>query len=347
MSDTRRHAIALSPSVQWEDLLEEEGDGKGYSDVALNTPLPQSPSPEHENPAPGNSTTGAALPRTSSGSEVVAVPKAFVDIPVIKLEDLGGGPAASKLQKKKRSSSGDMSDKNDKRISKHAKALGKVMGHLSFQPSSKKEFVAAKKRRNTTPVITINNALQEFKLPELKPGMMASPIRMSFIAKSGSGPFIIPGLSEPASVPLHVHYVKASQMRQTLPANPKSQPQPTKVRQTMPPMLPPTPLPRRSSTPPPPSTPVPTAWKKGHRRYKSSPAAAQFDFNVKGKDWEREDVPPLPAMPPFATLNLSAPRPRAGSVTTRGSPPSVPVIRAVSTPFPVYAVHQPRQGLVI
>ncbi|KAF8908593.1 hypothetical protein CPB84DRAFT_166987 [Gymnopilus junonius] len=338
--DTRRHAIALSPGVQWEDLLEEDESHIGVPDVALNTPLPQSPTPpEHGNPAPDHNAIEASLP-LESGVEVFPMSKAVVDIPVIKLEVLGGGPAAGKLQKKKRSPSEDMNDTTTKRVSKHAKAFGKVIGHLSLQPSSRKEIAAPKQRRNTTPVVSVNKASPDYKLPELKPGM-ASPIRMSFIANSGSGPLIVPGLHEPAPIPHQAHYVKASQTRQTLSANPKPQPRTAKIRQTMPPA---TPLPRRSSTPPPP-TPVPTAGKKGHRRYKSSPAAAQFDFDTKTKDWEREDVPPLPAMPPFATLNLSVPRQRAGSLATL--PPSVPIVRGIEPPFPVYAVHQPRQRLVM
>ena len=333
-ADTRRHAIALSPSVQWENLLEEDGDGKGLFEVALNTPLPQSPTHvEHDKAAPDANFTEVTHSHSSPTTPVA--PDLLPDIPVIKLEDLSGGPAVGKLHKKKRSPSEDVSEKGSKRVSKHAKAFGKVMGHLSLQPS-KKDSTAAKKRRNTTPVIAVNRALQEYKLPELKPGMMASPIRMSFIAKSGSEPVVIPGFGDAVSFSTQVHYLKASQMRQTLPANPRPQAGAQETaRKTM------APLPRRPNTPP--AAPATTTGNKGHRRYKSSPAVPDFDFNARRKDWERDDVPPLPAMPPLMTLNLSVSRPRARSVTAR-TVPSISIVRAIDPPFPL---HQPREGLVV
>ncbi|PPR04268.1 hypothetical protein CVT26_004058 [Gymnopilus dilepis] len=334
-ADTRRHAIALSPSVQWENLLEDAEDG--LFEVALNTPLPQSAAHvEHDKAAPdSNPTKVAHSPTTSVASE------SLPDIPVIKLEDLSGGPAVGKLHKKKPSPSEDMGEKASKRVSKHARAFGKVMGHLSLQPS-KRDPMAANKRRNTTPVVAGNRASQEYKLPELKQGMMASPIRMSFIAKSGAEPLVIPGIGQAVPVPTQVHYLKASQVRQTLPANPRPEAlAPEAVRKTL------APIPRRPNTPPLPATLLPTTvtGKKGHRRYKSSPAVPEFDFNAKRRDWEREDVPPLPVMPPLATLDLSVSRTRAMSVTARVAP-SVPFVRAVDSPFPGYNIHRPREGLV-
>jgi hypothetical protein len=297
--DTRRHAIAFSPSVQWQDLSDEDSD----RDSGVQTPLQSASSADASIVLPKedarSSTELAPIPYFEA--EIPSPkPSAEVQLP-LKLEDLEGGPAG-KVNRKKR-----VEDTNNKRLSKHSKAFGKVISHLSLQPSKKVTAKGAGRRQTAITVVP------EYKLPELKAGL--SPIRMSFIAKS---PPVIPpqpAVSRPA--PQSFHYVKTSDVRK-IPNDAQPNEKARQLRMTMPP------TPSRRSTTPPPTTPAPMPMRKGHRRYKSSPAAAQFAFN----GWNAENMPPLPPMPPLPTQAPMPVRPRARSITTR----------AISAPFPV----QPR-----
>jgi len=261
----------------------------------VKTPLQSASSAEASIVLPKEDALSTELAPTTYFEVKVPASKTSVEVQLpLKLEDLEGGPAG-KLKRKKH-----VEDTNNKHLSKHSKAFGKVMSHLSLQPS-KKESAKDAARRQTT----ITN-VREYQLPELNAGL--SPIRMSFIAKS---PPVFPVL--PAR-PAHqsFHYVKTSEARKNTQPDEKAR----QFRMTMPP----TPLLR--STTPPPATPAPMPTKKGHRRYKSSPAVAQFNF----KGWNTENMPPLPAMPPLPTKAPLPVRPRAGSITTRG----------ISAPFPVH-----------
>jgi hypothetical protein len=290
--DTRRHAIAFSPSVQWEDLSEEDSD----KESVVKTPLQSSSSAEASIVLPKDdarhSTELITIP--SVEAEILA-PKTSVDVQApLTLGDLKGGPAG-KLKK---------GDTNSKHLSMHSKAFGKVMSHLSMQPSKKDPKKDAGRRQTAITLVP------EYQLPEIKATM--SPIRMSFIARS---PSALPVLPVPRPAP-QSHYVKTSEARNA-PKNAQSQPN-EKARQFRV-TMPPTPS-QRSSTPPP-STSAPVPMKKGHRRYKSSPAVAQFNF----KGWNTNEMPPLPNMPSSPTKAPFPVRARARSIATRG----------ISAPFPV------------
>ncbi|KAF8189301.1 hypothetical protein BJ912DRAFT_967042 [Pholiota molesta] len=171
------------------------------------------------------------------------------------------------------------------------------------------------------PKFNFRKNVVDYRLPEVKtPG----PIRMSFIIGSAQAPAIptlpqalapafalLPSISEPAIV----ENISSSETdAQGL----------ERIRLLRATMMPGTPSWRqRSLTPPPPISPTsaraPVAaapLKKGHRRYKSSPAVMNFDFH----GWDEESMPPLPPMPVVIPAGMklapapATPGPRAGTV---------------------------------
>jgi len=200
--------------------------------------------------------------------------------------------SATKLKKKR--STEDAS--TPKRTSKHAKSFGKIMRRISLQPSKKD---LSEKRQANAPSLHIVHMAPEYKLPALRtPG----PIHVSFIAQVSPLPAmpalpvaILPSIPDVASME------NPPRLRLMIPAAPSG------------------------STTPPPATPVHPA-KKGHRRYKSSPAVANFAF----KGWDTENMPPLPVMPtPLAGA------PMREKARVHSFPNAKPIVRAITPPFPL------------
>ncbi|KAF9564503.1 hypothetical protein CPC08DRAFT_705247 [Agrocybe pediades] len=284
--------------------------------------------------------------------------------PAIASKQVDQHPASSsnKLVKSNLKSANSSEDTIQKRVSKHSKTFGKVIGHLSMQPLKKEKDSSAQQKRQTTPFMSKHSqqllAVPEYSLPPLKASM--SPIRMSFIASAGAAGTInaqlcsfstalptIPAraaLPPPAVLVPAVNVMPPPQLSVTPASNrPQQQLQqqpllpsqiqanivnnPARVR------------PPRSIPPPALSlNGAPGAFlpeKKGHKRYQSSPAVT--NFYLKGWDAGEEvpPVPPVPALPPMAgtgtgtaTTVTRKPRARSRSVAAgRGlSVPPVPAI---------------------
>jgi len=372
--DPRRHAIAFSPNMQWSHISEgSDGDSDSRasnsstgSSLVVRTPPSASAAPVFVSIAglrerlqeEGIHIQVSAVADSTKRAVTQPFPvKLEVSLPVNESTDHNEVPAAGpstsisrKLQKKK----------SDNRLSRHSKALGKrVITHLSMQPSSKKQSKTTEKE-NQRKTMDIVHFSPEYQLPEL--AVQLSPINMPFVtARSPPGTILAarpsyPTLRAPAfpTKPLTAPRGRV-QTPSILDAQAMERVQ--LIHSVMPPPLPPMPTLNRSTTPPLqiPSSENPrlagVPARKGHRRYKSSPAVTQFDFN---KHWDVENMPPLPPMPPVPQmptqprtpgLGLSNPptsaRPRAKSVSMAARPQGM-VIRAVSPPFPAITIRQQR-----
>ncbi|KAF9482734.1 hypothetical protein BDN70DRAFT_874755 [Pholiota conissans] len=340
--DTRRHAIAFSPSVQWSDLSDvqdpiESAREHELVEVPLRSASAVSPKETLECTEP------VPMP---SPVDLINPPTVTVPEPETVHDDL---KAATKLKKKKRATEDTAS-----LISKHSKAFGKVMSRISLQPS-KKEISAVQRRQ--TAMATIRHPLPEFNLSELKPiddwKSMADyrlpevktpgPIRKSFIVGHSSTPEV-PTLPQASQVVPPIFVPPPTIMELPVIERPAdAAAKDAHARRLRATMMPGTPSWRqRSLTPPPSASPVPTPVhasvppKKGHRRFRSSPAVMNFDFH----GWDEENVPPLPPMPVIipAGMKLATPaptivgKPRARSQSVVARPSGVR--RAVAPPFP-------------
>ncbi|KAF8954896.1 hypothetical protein BDZ97DRAFT_1927632 [Flammula alnicola] len=227
--DTRRHAIAFSPSVQWSDLSEEDD---------LEEPVVEEPL--HS----AHTSEGPTISIKQDSSLSSATP--LVEDSVQRHDTVNSGADTQESEKNATKLKKKSTENASKRISKHSKAFGKVMSRISLQPS-KKEL--AEKRRTA---ITIIHPSSQYKLPEFQ---VSDPIRMSFIAKSVSDmpalPTIIPVASAIASIAEEPNQEKETQalqrvrvMRATMPATPS-----WRQRSLTPPpsaaLVPPTPAPCR------------------------------------------------------------------------------------------------------
>lgn len=310
LGDTRRYAIAFSPSVQLADLLDAVPSDSAVRESQLfDVPLTAASAAAAAGTPPEAPTTldavrGTLAPRLQLPAAMHVVMPRAANLNAAALMADGG-----KLKKKRE----DLAPRSAK-----ASTFSKVMSRISLQPS--KREVAAVERRQTTaavnhPLPAFNLAdlksmerLVDYKLPALKtPG----PIRMSFIvAPMAPVPVLPPHKAITAPNGEVAGVVNATQRVRAL-------------RATMPP------APARSPAP----AAAPT---RGHRRYRSSPAALQFDF----KGWEAGAMPPLPAMPTtFAAPVKLAPAPlprsalRARAQSTAGRTPPA-AMRGIAPPFP-------------
>lgn len=302
LGDTRRHAIAFSPSMQLADLFDAAPTDSAVRESQLfDVPLTAATGAMEVPPEARTALAAVPLLQLPAAMQVVMPRAANLNAAVPAVD---GG----KL-KKKREEPAPRSAK--------ASTFSKVMSRISLQPS--KREIAAAERRQTAAVPAFNLAnlkpmerLVDYTLPTLK---TPCPIRMSFIVAPMAP---IPVLPPPKAVAApRGELVKV--VHPTQPARP--------LRATMPPHL------ARTPALAPMAAPV-----RGHRRYKSSPAALQFDF--KGQ-WETGTVPPLPAMPPsFAAPLKLAPAPlprsalRARAQSTAGRTPPA-TMRGIAPPFPV------------
>lgn len=358
--DTRRHAIAFSPSVQWSDLSDAHDQEESVQEHELvEVPLSSAPLDGGVSHKEAKEEFRYAVPMPLP-MDLIVPPTMVVSIPeAVQVDEKAG----AKLKKKKKATEDASS-----RISKHSKAFGKVMGRISLQPS-KKELLAVERRQ--TAMATLSHPMPKFNLSELKPidsrktvvdyrlpeVKTPGPIRMSFIVGSSQAPEIptlpqalapafvlLPSISEPAIVENPSFSEKDAQGLE-------------RVRLFRATMMPGTPSWRqRSLTPPPPlsptSTPAPIAaapTRKGHRRYKSSPAVMNFDFH----GWDEASMPPLPPMPVVIPAGMklapapATPGPRAGTVRPQARARSQSVVvhppgarRAVAPPFPPPRLRQ-------
>ena len=294
-SDTRRQAVVFSASLQWTDLSDEEVD----MPVEVEAPL-RSASIVEVFPAVSKEDSPASLGSdvySPNSKERSADDSVNLEVDTSAKSNITQATSATKLKKKR--STEDAS--TPKRTSKHAKAFGKIMRRISLQPS-KKEL--SEKRQADAPSFNIVHLAPEYKLPAL---LTPGPIRVSFIAQVSPLP-AMPAL--PVAVLASIPDVASStenppRLRLMIPAAPNR--------------------PSGSTTPPPPATPAHPA-KKGHRRYKSSPAVANFAF----KGWDIENMPPLPMMPPPPAGAPMRERPRSHSFAN-----AKPIVRAITPPFPL------------
>jgi len=245
-------------------------------------------------------------------------------------------------------------DSIQKRVTKHGKAFGKVISHLSMQPLKKEGH----QRRQTAPFIISHPqaqllAVPEYSIPPLKASI--SPIRMSFIATAGGVPgntistqlrsftTTLPAIPARAALPpppppsmSQVPVVSVEQMTVKAPGKPEQTVLlPSQIQANI--VSKPTrPRPPRSVPPPPlPLSGAPGAHlpaPKGHKRYQSSPAVT--NFYLKGWNVE-EDVPPVPALPAMAATEVR-PTPRARAKSMFGRSGALRV--AAATPPPVSVV---------
>ncbi|KAF8157062.1 hypothetical protein B0H34DRAFT_711953 [Crassisporium funariophilum] len=339
--DTRRHAIAFSPSVQWSDMSEEDASSGKYS---LVISPPQSASVPQisvfmvntDDQRGGSASETTSMHSLSLQHKVGPSMEDGLRTRLEKKQENGN----SKLRKK------TVADEGPKRASKSSKAFGRVISHLSLQPS-KKELAQLRKATAAAALLS-----PEFKLPEFH----VSPIRFSFIANANTVNLAVP----PMPVPIARSFHPSTAILDTPEAAVNGRKPMEKVRQL------------RATMPPPPSTPavVPPPARKGHRRYKSSPAVAEFSFRGWDKEsmpplppmqpssfkdtpprcrhksspavaefsfrrWDTESMPPLPPMPPSSVKVGLPPRPRAKSLMSRP-------VRAITPPFPVNSSQQTR-----
>ncbi|KJA26972.1 hypothetical protein HYPSUDRAFT_198742 [Hypholoma sublateritium FD-334 SS-4] len=310
MGDTRRHAIAFSPSVQLADLLDAVPSDSAVRESQLfDVPLTAASAAAAAGVPPEAPTTLTAMRGTLApllqlpAAMHVAMPRAA------NLNAMMPAMDGGKLKKKRE----DLAPRSAK-----ASTFSKVISRISLQPS-KREVAAAERRQTTAavshqlPALSLADfkpmeRLIDYKLPALKtPG----PIRMSFIVAPMVPVSVLPppkAIAAPNGEATEL--VHATQRIRTL-------------RATMPPAPARAPAPEAAPT-------------RGHRRYRSSPAALQFDF----KSWEAGAMPPLPAMPTTfaAPLKIApAPPPRSGlrarAQSTAGRTPPA-TMRGVAPPFP-------------
>jgi hypothetical protein len=176
------------------------------------------------------------------------------------------------------------------------------MSRISLQPS-KKEL--SEKRQANAPILNFAHLAPEYKLPELRtPG----PIRVSFIAQFSPTPGVpaLPMAVLPSIPDVAPSMENPPRLRPTIPA---ARPRPS------------------GSTTPSPSTPAHPA-KKGHRRYRSSPAVTNFAF----KGWDTENMPPLP-VPVMPAPPAGAPM--RGKARAHSFANAKPMPRAMAPPFPL------------
>ncbi|PPQ93145.1 hypothetical protein CVT25_003527 [Psilocybe cyanescens] len=322
VDDTRRHAIAFSPSVQWEALSDdaESVDMADVVEAGVQTPLLSAgASAVAVVPADGifSSREGKDLQvntkahlRLSTSSSILSpffrggIPSLSLELTPVKVSEIKEAEVAPTAPSKIRASAA-------KRISRHAKAFGKAMGHLSMPPSSssKKDGLTTTmskdiiSRRQTTAMVITHLHLGKFadyKLPDI----------------------VIPRLSPIASSLPDNTVCTQSQSIPVRPRPPRSiRPPPTTTNSSSNTIQNQT-HGQRSTTPPPPIA-VPatiTAARKGHRRYNSSPAVPHFNVS-EFKGWNRADMPPMPAMPPRSELEkfrLGSAPPRPPRSLARG-----------------------------
>ncbi|KIM42426.1 hypothetical protein M413DRAFT_133675 [Hebeloma cylindrosporum] len=307
--DTRRQAIVFSASLQWTDLSDEDVDVdmtfeveeslRSPSIVAVVSPVVS----KDDSPASlGSDVTLHLLDDRDIPANNSAEPQVAISTKPNASQETQ--PPATKLKKKR--STEDAS--TTKRIPKPSKAfVGKIMSRISLQPS-KKEL--SEKRQANARSLNIVHLAPEYQLPELRtPG----PLRVSFIAQISPIPAVpaLPAAVLP-SIATNVTTTTSSYSMET----------PSRLRLTIPAART---RPSGSTTPPPPSTPAAHPVKKGHRRYKSSPAVANFSF----KGWDTENMPPLPPVP---VMSVAAPPMGAPS---RSFANAKPIARAITPPFPL------------
>jgi len=303
--DTRRQAVMFSASLQWTDLSGEDVE----MTVEVEEPLRSasivevSPVVSKEDP-PASLGSDISTLHLLNDREPLADNSVKYQVAMSTKSNTTWEASATKLKKKR--STEDAS--TTKRISKHSKALGKIMGHISLQPSKKE--LSERPQANASGFNIVHLA-PEYKLPELRtPG----PLRMSFISR----PSPLPAMpARPAILP-------------SIPNGTSSTENPPRLRLTIPTARV---QPSRSTTPPPPYTSA-HPEKKGHRRYKSSPAVTDFAF----KGWDTKNMPPLPVP--------AMPAPPAGGPVWKARAQNFAntklVVRAITPPFPPPRSRQPR-----
>ena len=304
--DTRRQAVVFSASLQWTDLSDEGVE----TTVEVEEPL-QSASIVEVSSVVSKEDLPVSLGSDISTLHLLNDMEPSADngiksqVAMSTKSNTTWEASATKLKKKRSTEDASTS----KRVSKHSKAFGKIMGRISLQPP-KKEL--SERPQANTPIFNIVHMAPEYKLPELRtPG----PLRVSFIAQPSPIP-AVPAL--PAILP-------------SRPNGTSSMENPPRLRLTIPTAGA---QPSRSATPPPPYTPAHPA-KKGHRRYKSSPAVTDFAF----KRWDTENMPPLP-VPVKPAPPAGAPMLKRGGV--RGFGNTKLVVRAITPPFPPPRSRRPR-----
>lgn len=293
--DTRRQAVVFSASLQWTDLSDEGVDLA----VAVKDPLRPASMVE----LPPVASKEYSPPTLGSDVSILPLPSAEAFSADNRSESQAR--KSTKLDTARETSSTKLKENktieevsNSKRISKHSKAFGKFMSRMSLQPS-KKEL--SEKRQANALSLNVVHLASGYKLPEIRtPG----PIRMSFIVQPS--PPAVPAL--PVILP-SVPDVAPVENLPRLYTQPSGSTNPSLF-----------------------STPAHPA-KKGHRRYRSSPAITNFNF----KSWDVEDMPPLPipAMPLSVATPAGAPIPTRPRPRTLSFTKAKPVVRAISPPVPL------------
>jgi len=299
LNDNRRHAVAFSPSVNWNDMALVRNSNDNGKDSTKKPTSPLVPFVQVIVASPRISTAGSDSTPNLNGILTTVTMDSKVT-----LASLQGGPASTLKAAKKNKASEEF----QKRVSKHSKAFGKaIASHLSMQPSKVTNGNAGR-RQTTGLVITHTHMLNvpDYSLPPLKASI--SPIRMSFITKAGDvNPFIasLSTISSPTALPAitlpeaqsqvqrRPHYQKRSQLQlqvkpaSVVPALVQQLAAPTHSRP--PRSLPPPSLSLNGTT----ASGASPSYRKGHRRYQSSPAVSSFYL----KGWQTDSVPPVPVVP--------------------------------------------------
>ncbi|KAH9477667.1 hypothetical protein JR316_0009893 [Psilocybe cubensis] len=303
VGDTRRHGVAFSPSLQWETLSDDatsETDSQHCTESGveissnpspgvqqtLSVEISHAPEPRANLRAHLRLSTSSSIlsPFFRGGSPTVSSEE---QIPVNLLAlDSDGEALPVIVSSKKRASAA-------KRISKHAKAFGKAMSHLSMQPINKKDSQIAKtsSRRQTTIAVAhphLGEVTQERKESSHSENM---PVR---------------------------------------PRPPRSIRPPCNVEGSLSDA---TPIQAPRSISPPPAIAIPVMKGRGHRRYNSSPAVPHFgSTEFKGWNrTEMPPMPTLPPKSELAKFKLgSMPPPRPQRSLARVNSVGQGHVRAVS-----------------
>jgi hypothetical protein len=265
----RRHAMAFSPSLQWEV----------YSKDNPRLTLPKSSLPFSSFPL-----------AKESEIDIVVEKDASLEV---KLDITDSVPLAENLPKVILSNdqANTRTTKTKSRVvmaSKHAKAF---MNHLLIHaPSSKKEAIPARPKTAINIVHVTHDDNNNFlQLPPLK--LQLSPIRTSFIAKTN--PEVLP-LPAFLTVPFPSNtQLKASERRKrdTVIIGPSHSNRAT---------WPPTPLGSRRPKTQPPPPPVLAAQNVGKSKYRSVPSMSKIRVT------EHSPIPPVPPLPHNSVIHAMA-----------------------------------------